>query len=86
MTTPAKPFFYPSGYPNGIGQLDLFPFQRVHADDVLVTIVKVHTVDAGKQFLQVGLDNGGFGGLAQDLKKVFINDEVEPRESGPLFF
>ena len=39
---------------------------------MLVAIVQVDTVDAGKQFLQVGLDDGGFGGLAQDLKQIAV--------------
>ena len=39
---------------------------------MLVTLVEVDAVDAGKQFLQVGLDNGGFGGLAQDLKQIAV--------------
>ena len=58
---------------------------RLHGDDVLVVLVKVDAVDAGEELLEVGLDDGGVGGLPQDLQQVVVADEVEARELSSLF-
>ena len=43
------------------------------------------SVYAGKQLLQVGLDDHRVGGLAQYLQQVIVADKVESWEDGPLF-
>ena len=72
------------------GDLDVVPERNdlaldgVHRHDELVGLVEVDVVDAGEQLLQVRLNDGRLGGLAQDLEKVVVADEVEPRKAGPF--
>ena len=45
---------------------------------MFIVFVKVNAVDAGKQFLQVSLDDYRLGCLTQDPEQVFVNDKVKP--------
>ena len=75
---------------NHLNDLDLvlqghdLAIHRPHGDNVLILLVKVDAVDASEELLEVGLDDGGVGGLTQNLQQVVITDEVESGELGTL--
>ena len=58
--------------------------QALHGDDVLVALAELDAVDAGEELLQVRLDDGRVGRLAEDLQQVVVADEVEAREEAAL--
>jgi len=69
-----------------IPQGDNLSFDGVHGHDELVRLVKVDVVNSGKELLQVSLDDGGLGGLAKDLEKVIIADEIKSRKARSFLF
>ena len=80
----AQPSLHLGGDPDLLPQRDDLSLERVHGDDVLLLGVEVDAVDAGEELLEVRLDDGGLGRLAQDLEEVVVADEVKAREAGAL--
>ena len=65
------------GNGNVVLEWDQLSVQRPHCHDLLLLLAELDAVDASKQLLQVGLDHPGVGGLAQDLQKIVVSDEIE---------
>jgi len=51
----------------------------------MAVVVKLHTVDACEQLLQVSLDHVRVRRLTENLQQIVVTDEVEPWEQGSLF-
>ena len=58
--------------------------ETAHCQDLMVVFGELHTVNPGKQLLEVRLDDGRLCGLTQDLQQVIVTNEIEAREGRSL--
>ena len=62
---------------NGMGEWYHLAMEAAHCQDLTVVFGELHAINPGKELLEVGLDDGRLGGLAQDLQQVVIANEIE---------
>lgn len=58
--------------------------ETAHRQDLMVVFRELHTVNPGKQLLEVRLDDGRLCSLTQNLQQVIVTNEVEAGEGRSL--
>ena len=63
---------------------DAFTFTRIHSDDGVTLVLVVYSGDALEHFREMSHDGFDLFGVTNNLKQVFVTDEVEPGKVLPL--
>ena len=63
---------------------DLLPLLALSPNDLCVSVLEEKREDALEDLLEMVLHFEGFLGVSQDLKQVFVGEEVETREEETL--